>query len=691
MDKPTSSPESTGGSPPGASPGAAGQRQQGALGGRRVSEAPPRAPSIRDSREAGGVAGPAESQPGIHSRQATAETSLPPAGISHSGARAHRRARAPEAPGHRPEGAPDLEAPVHIRKKIRLDASPGFNGLPWLTGKQNVERRILHDLLAQWLARPEPDAEREAEVDEAAGLVSRIEQDLSRAEELLRGMRTRLLTEAEWNELTFLVTQARAELPHRLDRATDMLGRLAESGSLSSEEAGSLEASLRRLVAAHEFLDAQELPWRGIVKRVEVPLGEDPTPAAAVESRVVPGTAFGSRFARGYSWEPNAELGEKILSGNVPHLAQTRLTGATGETLFCGLHRGFIGFPEFSGDTLRALPHVDLRRLVSELVVLREENESPAAFRKRVEERCLNIIVGDSLSYAATDAQDLRQGAAWRQVKESAAAALCSDPVKLQRAIDGETVDITLFDVALLISSYSSDFRPWVYHYVHQVAWKSPRQISLNLHGPDREPCRVSANATVRQFTLSVEDGDHGFTDHGGLYGGQLLGEMDSRDLGGDVRDRVEALRARVRKLGGELAAAGHGRVRSLPPGALEHRGSPQTVNRVAALQAELVRLEKNARALEQAGRQLKALWSEHNRWPTGADAYRAAARLALVAYLMGETPVLSCASGRDCNKRLDAEVKVLATVTDCRGGQVPPADFDTDAWDTARTAFLEP
>ena len=71
-----------------------------------------------------------------------------------------------------------------------------------------------------------------------------------------------------------------------------------------------------------------------------------------------------------------------------------------------------------------------------------------------------------------------------------------------------------------------------------------------------------------------------------------------------------------------------------------------------------------------------------------GAEAYGAAARLALVAYLMGETPLLSCSTDRDYNKRLDAEVKILATVTDCRGGQVPPAHLDTDTWDSARTEF---
>ena len=51
---------------------------------------------------------------------------------------------------------------------------------------------------------------------------------------------------------------------------------------------------------------------------------------------------------------------------------------------------------------------------------------------------------------------------------------------------------------------------------------------------------------------------------------------------------------------------------------------------------------------------------------------------------------MLSCASGRDYNRRLDAEVKILAAVTDCRDGQVPPARLDSDIRDSARTAFRE-
>ena len=151
---------------------------------------------------------------------------------------------------------------------------------------------------------------------------------------------------------------------------------------------------------------------------------------------------------------------------------------------------------------------------------------------------------------------------------------------------------------------------------------------------------------------------------------------------------RVDKLRSRVARSGRELVAAGHEQARFFPPGAPGRPPGPPAGNRVTALRAEMSRLDRQARALEQAGQQLKDMWRASAKWPTGAHAYGAAARLALVAYLMGEVPLLSCSSRRDYNERLDAEVKILATVTDCRGGQVPPAGLDTDIWAPARATF---
>ena len=423
----------------------------------------------------------------------------------------------------------------------------------------------------------------------------------------------------------------------------------------------------------------------GIVKRVEFPPGPGSTSTAVVESRVVPGTAFGSAFAHGYCWQPNASLVERILSGHVPRLEQTTLTGAAGQTLFRGLRQGFIGLPYLQPAELAALSDTDLKRLVSETFLARKRSESPEFYWRKVDNWC--HLIRHQYQAALSAALTAQSHARSSMARQSAAAALCSDPDKLERAIAGATADIRLFDVSLLTES---DVDPWIEQYVQNGRWQTGCRLNLNVRKPGLEPCQVSANASVRQFALSVEDQGHDLSSYFGLNACVvgLLGRMDSHELGGDAKVRVKELRSRARQLGLELAGSGHGQARALPPGALAHTRGLPAGNHVTALQAGASRLDRQARALQQAARQLKDMWRAAAAWPTGADAYRAAARLALVAYLMGETPVLSCASGRDYSRRLDAEVKILATVTHCHDGNVPPADLDMDIQNSARAAF---
>ena len=210
------------------------------MGGRPVTVAPSgaRAPSIRDSREAGRVAGALETQPGIRSRRATAGTSSSAVGFHGAGAGPHRPARTREAPGSEPGSAPDTGVPENLAKRVKPDRVPGFTALPWLSAQQNEDRGELYRRVAEWGDTPHDSSQPEAEAYEALGRVSRMERDLMRADELLQGMRTRLLSEAEWGELRFLVEQARANAPHRMGRAMNMLDGLEQSGGLNSAEAG---------------------------------------------------------------------------------------------------------------------------------------------------------------------------------------------------------------------------------------------------------------------------------------------------------------------------------------------------------------------------------------------------------------------------------------------------------------------
>ena len=657
------------------------------MAGRRVTESPPQAqgPSQHQSRQAGATAAAVEAQPSLHSRQTTATPSSSGRKVPGSGARPYRRAQPAQAPHREPENAETTELTQLFAKRIKLDSASGFTELPWLAPLQNAERRALHDRLTELRQRPEAPSQTEADPDDAVGLVSRFEREVLRADELLNGIHTKLLTEVEWRELNYLVERARSNLPLYRGKVPGMLERLVEGDAMSSAEAALLTRSLQRLVDAHEYLSSEELPWRDVARRVEVPLRAGVGTTAVVESRVTPGTAFGECLASGYSWDDNARPVDKAVSGHVPCLAQTTLTGATGQLLFSGLRQGFISLPGLHQRTLRALSDADLRRLVGAVLFGEKGHQSPGNYENRVDERCRSIR--SCLPSAARSSRILQHRCSERMALESAAAAVCADPEKYQRALNGESVDVKLFDVALLAGN---DFQPWAGQYAQHCAWQDPRPVRLNLRGPDNEPCPVSANVNVRQFALSVEDPGPDFSGCAGLQAciARLLGPTDTRELKGDVEKRLETLRTRAAQLGREITAPRHERARTVPPGALDHPRDLEARNRVTRLQAELSRVDKNARALEQAARQLKDMWVGQSEWPTGADAYAAASRLALVAYLMGETPVLSCVSGRDFTGHLDAEVKILATVTDCQGGHVPPADLDTAIWDSARTAL---
>ena len=108
-----------------------------------------------------------------------------------------------------------------------------------------------------------------------------------------------------------------------------------------------------------------------------------------------------------------------------------------------------------------------------------------------------------------------------------------------------------------------------------------------------------------------------------------------------------------------------------------------------SGLKAKLELLEKNARTLEDAVRQLKTVWTAEEDWLSGEGQYlQVAARLVLVAHLVGWTPLLSCASGGGLTDELDAEIKSLAAVAWSQGGHLPPFERDHRVREEARREF---
>lgn len=332
---------------------------------------------------------------------------------------------------------------------------------------------------------------------------------------------------------------------------------------------------------------------------------------------------------------------------HAPALKPITLTNDKGDTLFRGVRHGIIRTDGINGRLLERLSDDELRRLLGEWYYPAVATE-PSARAQGIEFQISQVR--ESLVGAISLAHRFRGAARRTMAREAAAAALAGDPEKCQRAVGGEIVDLNLCAITLFRSDQCVPFGE------QDIGFRSLNRLSptvLYLSRPADTPCAVQARIKVRRFCLSENGGPMpaAALRAPGLDLRRLLGSMLEWRLGGDAKTKVNGMNARARRVHGDCGP----------------------------LNDDRKRLERNARALTEAGQQLKALWLQRKEWPAGLGAHmKLASRLALVAYLMGETPLLS-GSDADLTGQLDAETKLLATVAHNSDGHVPPLDLDVD------------
>lgn len=660
------------------------------MGDRQVTE-PPRErqnPGLRESSPTGNVPVTGGASGSLRSREARVVLSFPGVEASTAGAQPRRRKGRAGAPSAELERASQPEWSKRPVKRIKPVPAVSFNELPWLSAEQNSQRQALHLRLAGLQVQPGPSSRLKDDLGAVDRLI-RFEQDILRVDELLSRMRNELFGEEEWRRLTGLVEQARRTTPAHQDGAMAWLGRLETGGVLRPAEAVLLANSVRRLAASHDYLTTDRLPWQDIARRVEVPRSSDGGAPAVFVSRVIPGAVLGGNPGGAPGCDDSLSAVDMALSPHVPDLASTTLTNGAGETLFSGLRHGFFHVPGLAASDLRRLSAEDLARLVSQLLLVRGEQESEEGYRLRVEGQCVDIRHDEPEAESAESF--LQIGFCAEMGRQAAGAVLIADWDRFREALHAnETVEIDLFSVSLLTWD---DFEPWIPQYDYYVDLRSKNRVPLCLRGSDGGQRIVLVNFNVRQFPLSVEDESPDFTVLEGFEddAAWLLGPGSSRDPGGAVMSSADAMRMKIEALARRLAGSGHDPSRTLPGRAMQHPAWRATGARVTGLQAELLRRERNLRVLEQAGRQLKELCFENGEFPTGDRAYKAASRIALIGYLMGATPMLSCLHGRNFGRRLDLEVKLLATVAEFEGGNLPPIDRDLADWEPTRRVFAGP
>ena len=452
-------------------------------------------------------------------------------------------------------------------------------------------------------------------------------------------------------------------------------------------------------------------PWEEVRNQVRTSMPGEPDRSVAVDSRIVPGKVFASRFAEDYPAN-GVNCSDRTQYKHVPNLAQTTLTNSSGEVLFSGFRHGVLDAYDIDADHLASLPDPALRSMVSDLMA----RDVPAdGDREAFVEQQLASIRSDPKA-AQRAAGTMRAQASREMASEMAVAALVADPGKLQEALDGKTVDVSLSSISLLTpdslrnlaGGARSDERTMLNHQTEalgQLAAGNPVELRVRDDGGALRT--VTVNVQLRQFNFGVNAGAVGRAQVGpvpipsqtpgwrSLMGWgfamernnpqmeRLLGVANADGLGGDVGDRLFLMRREAEQLAAEVDDMDDYM-------ALQEGGDASHLDEEAAThRAQLASLNKRIETLDSAAQQAKAIWASNDYRRGGGDPFKMVSRLALVGHLMGETPLFNCKSGKDRTGQLDAEVKFLATAADESGGRVPEPDQSMESWRSVRNDFV--
>ena len=501
----------------------------------------------------------------------------------------------------------------------------GFVDLPWLTPELNEARR-------EMAVRPAgPRRRRTADPSIAVSFLSEIERDIRRADALIERMRTELLTNAEWREMESLVRYYRQRVSGSRLTLRELLYSLAQNEALSWQDACQLDESLETLVETHDYLGSGAFPWADLSRQHSLMRtdGAD-THRMVLTSRVIPATAFGAYLAAGCPDAPGPNPPRHGQQVQVPHLLLTSLMEENGRTLFTGLRHAII--------------HAGIAS--SELEYTKEQ-------------ACRKLAV------------------------QTAAAALVADPEKFRSALEGNRVDLGLTSISLL---RREDLGQWEDQYRAFAGLERTGPIALTVRNPEGKPQTVMANVRVRQFAVSANDepldGEPVYENYRRCLPDtleRLFGPGQSPGPGGEVEQKVDAMKAHLRNWRGEIEEKRRANRRAIAEGG---SGACHALLEKSKIEAEA--RERNfevqrTRALKDAAEQVKSVVTRDGGPPAGSEGLeKVAARIALVTHLTGEMPLLNCTAGHSFTQHLDSEIKWLAAAAAIDKGKLPPLDIDS-------------
>lgn len=455
----------------------------------------------------------------------------------------------------------------------------------------------------------------------------------------------------------------------------NLYGRVANCGDAAAQtQAHGLvsELALRQVQARRQF-ESIDGHIRDFCRQLHITLPVTSGTTATVYSKVLPGTILEAVSAEGCPADDGADASSIANYKRAPGLAHTSLQDDGGQLLFSALQHDVFTAKDVDALSLCRLSDVHLTSVVGELLVLEgsKTHGNKARARKIAE---IRRVIKQGPGQAWPHAQVAKNRACAQMARATATAALVACPEKLHLALQGQTVDLPLFNISLLMPD---EIEAW--RYQAGAFEQLERDGPVELHVRDAEGARrkVQARIRVSQFMLSADmDELHahesGSTDHPDV---KLLGDGTSLLPGGRLKARLDEIEGAACAM--RLQCDG---LEDLAPCFDDPRARIEFREDIARMQSEAERqterLESIARTLDSAARQLKSMCRSNRICPAGPDTRnQAAARLALVGHLMGEMPLLSCMSDNDLTSQLDVEIKFLASVAHRQDGRLPPLE----------------
>ncbi|KEQ19776.1 inositol phosphate phosphatase SopB [Endozoicomonas numazuensis] len=278
--------------------------------------------------------------------------------------------------------------------------------------------------------------------------------------------------------------------------------------------------------------------------------------------------------------------------------------------------------------------------------------------------------------YGIKGAPDLKAEGGKTKAKEVLLSALATRPDIFEAALaatEGGPVPTLMTTSTSLVTTGLGSSKEKKMQKAQNEAFKhftdpSKQPITLELPGPDGQVRKIKLNVKQARFNIPVN--------WGGVGGISLL--TGGRKFQKKMNDpAMEMLVGKPNKSGipGGMAAD-FLRATSQKNSAIREQirdaKSAGNMEKASELNVQLDQLNKDHRSVQDLTAQIQEIYRKGKHHHHHHDAYKLAARVALLTHMVGGVPLSNCKSGKDRTGMLDAEIKFLAARIDQGTGEVP-------------------